>query len=270
MWILRLVRGAESAAGARTQMQLAAEGGRCVIGRDPGCDWHLPDRTLGLSARHCELASAAGRLMLRDLSTNGTFVNGASQRVQGETVLNSGDRFSAGPYQVELLFDAALAPPPAPAPAAAATPKPAAPRRGGDPAAMLGDDWDQAPGLADDAGLKTGFTRIAKPPPKASGAPAPATTAPMPLPATTPTPAPPPRPSPAVAVDWRSALTHAAGLPAGSLAGADDQALATRAGQLLRSLAEDLAQQQARRVALGLPAAHDDAAALLRALLMRE
>ena len=134
MWTLKLVRGAESADGARVQVTLAADGGRCIVGRDPSCDWHLPDRTLGLSARHCELLSTAGRLSLRDLSTNGTFVNGSAQRVQGQPALQTGDRFSAGPYQVEVQFDAA-ATASSPAPAATRVPPPAGPASTAPPAA---------------------------------------------------------------------------------------------------------------------------------------
>ncbi len=62
--------------------------GRMVIGRDPGCDIHIPlDH---LSRRHVELEIRSGQLVLKDLeSANGTWVNG--ERVS-EIALKTGDK----------------------------------------------------------------------------------------------------------------------------------------------------------------------------------
>ena len=48
MLLLKLVRGAEFAAGVRTLVQVQSQLARFVIGRDPKCDWPIPDRELAL------------------------------------------------------------------------------------------------------------------------------------------------------------------------------------------------------------------------------
>ena len=44
-------------------MQLLAATPRFVIGRDPSQHWLIPDRTLAVSARHCEMVALLGGLM---------------------------------------------------------------------------------------------------------------------------------------------------------------------------------------------------------------
>jgi predicted component of type VI protein secretion system len=48
--------------------------GAVSIGRDPGADWSLDDPDKLLSRIHCTLSVDGGRLLLRDSSTNGTFL----------------------------------------------------------------------------------------------------------------------------------------------------------------------------------------------------
>lgn len=171
MLSLKLVRGAESAQGVRLVTLVPPDLASFTIGRDPSCHWPIPDKHLALSARHCEIVRIEGRQVLRDLSTNGTFVNGARERLPADHVLRHGDRIGIGCYLLEVAVvpDNAVLPGAAGAPAAAASP---APRRGGDPAAMIGNDWEHAAAApavrAGSAGgdVKTGFTRITKPPPK--------------------------------------------------------------------------------------------------------
>jgi len=50
--------------------------GAVTIGRDASADWRLADGAGTLSRIHCKLEVEDGRLFLRDLSTNGTFVDG--------------------------------------------------------------------------------------------------------------------------------------------------------------------------------------------------
>jgi type VI secretion system FHA domain protein len=165
MLSLKLVRGAENADGVRLVVNVPPEAAKFVVGRDPSCDWPIADRQLALSARHFEILRVEGRQVLRDTSTNGTFVNGARARLPADHVLRHGDRITLGSYTLEVavvpdaLGSGAKAAAPAAAPAA---------RRGGDPAAMVGADWEQAPvrAGAEAADVKTGFTRISKPPPK--------------------------------------------------------------------------------------------------------
>jgi type VI secretion system FHA domain protein len=163
MLLLKLVRGADRANGVRTLAQVPAQQARFVIGRDPKCDWPIPDRELALSARHCEIVRAGGQQVLRDLSTNGTFVNGARKRLAGDHVLRHGDRIALGSYLVEVSHVSDAQEPAAPAPVA----RTRAVMRGGDPAAMVGTDWQQpeAAGIAGAPSLEmhSGFTRISKP-----------------------------------------------------------------------------------------------------------
>lgn len=102
MFVLRIVRGLDFAAGAPTHFPLPAAPARVVIGRDPRNEWALPDETLALSARHCEILLGPQGALLRDLSTNGTYVNGASTRMAQEHALAAGDAFDLGPYRVAV------------------------------------------------------------------------------------------------------------------------------------------------------------------------
>jgi len=167
MLSLKLVGGAENAEGVRPVVNVPPDAAKFVIGRDPACDWPIGDRQLKLSARHCEIVRIEGRQVLRDTSTNGTFLNGARERLPADHVLRHGDRITMGDYQVEVsVVPDSLGAGARAAPAGA----PLAARRGGDPAAMVGADWEQAParGAYASADEKTGLTRINKPPPRAS------------------------------------------------------------------------------------------------------
>jgi predicted component of type VI protein secretion system len=142
-WRLLLIKGAELADKPVPEVLLPEPLRRFIIGRDPACAWVLSDRTLAISARHCEIVAGAGGPVLRDLSTNGTFVNDAPTRLEGEHALRDGDHIELGPFTLKVSGP--------PLPASAATPAPAAaplpprspgvmdtaPVRGGDPAAML-------------------------------------------------------------------------------------------------------------------------------------
>ena len=51
------------------------------IGRDAHLDWTLPDPTRYVSSKHCEIRYKDGGYWLHDVSTNGTFLNGADHRM---------------------------------------------------------------------------------------------------------------------------------------------------------------------------------------------
>ncbi len=160
MLLLKLVRGAERASGVRLLAEVHSQLARFVIGRDPKCDWPIPDRELALSARHCEIVRVGAQHVLRDLSTNGTFVNGSRKRLADDHVLHHGDRIALGSYLVEVSV----------ASDADEAPQPTVVRtrivpRGGDPAAMVGADWQQpeASNAAPSLEMNSGFTRISKP-----------------------------------------------------------------------------------------------------------
>lgn len=160
MFLLKLVRGAERASGVQPMAQVPSRLKRFVIGRDPKCEWPIPDRELALSARHCEIVLVNGQQVLRDLSTNGTFMNGSRKRLAGDHVLRHGDRIGLGHYLIEVshVSDTEDVPPPPVARTRMSL-------RGGDPAAMVGTDWQQieGPGTAPNLEMNSGFTRISKP-----------------------------------------------------------------------------------------------------------
>lgn len=168
-WRLSLVKGAELADKPVPLVQLPEPLQRFIIGRDPACQWVLNDRTLAISARHCEIVPGPAGPLLRDLSTNGTFVNHAARRLQAEHLLRDGDHIALGPFTLRVsgppLPAGVAAPVAAPEPAALPPRSPAvmrtAPVRGGDPAAML---------AADGGFDKVGLTEIlrAAPPAQAS------------------------------------------------------------------------------------------------------
>jgi len=242
---LKMVKGAEMAEGVLTEMQLPDVPPRFVIGRDPGAHWPIADRTLALSARHCEITTTPAGVMLRDLSTNGTFVNGAAARLAGEHTLHDGDRIELGPYTIVVqgglpraaVPPAAAAPAPSPAPLPAPLPAPAAarpasveataPLRGGDPAAMLASVAPAREGLteilraappAQDESVEVTKIRLA---PKSAAAPAarPAGSTPMPAVGSAPqvqaaAAGPAPAPSAVVVAPAALPMAPAAVLPA--------------------------------------------------------
>ncbi len=90
-----------------TPERRSAGGGEFTIGRGPDNDWILSDPDRHLSKRHCALAFRAGRWELSDLSANGTFLNGSATPVGGRpAVLDNGDRFRLGAYEIEVAIEA--------------------------------------------------------------------------------------------------------------------------------------------------------------------
>jgi hypothetical protein len=65
----------------------------------------LEGETAGVSRAHCRLFESGGAVVLEDLSTWGTFVNG--ERVTGRAVVEAGDRIRVGSPGLELLLVAA-------------------------------------------------------------------------------------------------------------------------------------------------------------------
>jgi len=87
-------------------LSVTLSGGRGLdIGRDQHLDWTLPDPTRAISGRHCEIRYQGKAYWLRDVSTNGTFVNGASQRVQSPYQLRHGDTLEIGQYIIAVVLD---------------------------------------------------------------------------------------------------------------------------------------------------------------------
>ncbi|MER8367641.1 type VI secretion system-associated FHA domain protein TagH [Mesorhizobium sp. M0306] len=74
------------------------------IGREH-CDWILPDPDKFISGRHCQIRYEAGAFWLHDISRNGTFINGSSQRITGPRRLDHGDRLLVGRYVIFVSID---------------------------------------------------------------------------------------------------------------------------------------------------------------------
>lgn len=73
-----------------------------TIGRAESCTWRLPDRGRRLSGQHARVEFEQGEYFLRDLSSNGLFVNHASEPLGRERRhrVCDGDRFGMGPYEL--------------------------------------------------------------------------------------------------------------------------------------------------------------------------
>jgi predicted component of type VI protein secretion system len=249
-WTLTLVQGAELADGVVPAITLPEPLQRLTIGRDPANHWRIADRTKAISARHCEIVGSAAGPVLRDLSTNGTFVNGAATRLAHEHVLRDGDRIEIGPYVLRVSGPPMPERPPAPAAPEAATARPAAvtdtaPLRGGDPAAMLAAGGGHeavrlteilrvAP-VREDSGLE--LTKIRVAPPPAPRAPDAARAPESPPPPSPPRPPPPP-------TSLVQALARGLGLPEAALQGLD---LLVLAEQLAAAAPPDKAAEARHR-----------------------
>lgn len=122
--------------------QLMVDGPGAVIGRSRNCDWHLPDPQNGISSRHCELTRDGDAYILTDISTNGTYLNGAAERMSAPHRLAVGDVIRIGEYEIAAAYEeeVMLAPEPAPVPDATIPPPrgPAPP-----PADNVTVMWDQ-------------------------------------------------------------------------------------------------------------------------------
>ena len=83
-------------------------GGEFVIGRGEDCDWRLPDPDKKLSKHHCVLEYSLGGWQVRDVSTNGTFLNDGPERIARDTSrpIVDGDRLRLGPYEIEARIAA--------------------------------------------------------------------------------------------------------------------------------------------------------------------
>lgn len=116
---------------------------RYVLGRSKDCHWYLPDPDRVISSRHAEIFSRDGRFWLKDISTNGVFLNGTVEPLgsRGEVALSQGDTLRFGDYELTVTrmasgSDATLADLPeepsvshtASASAAVSTPTPRPPR----------------------------------------------------------------------------------------------------------------------------------------------
>lgn len=75
------------------------------IGRDQHLDWTLPDPSRYISGKHCEIHFRDNSYWLHDVSTNGTFLYGADQRMRSPHQLKNGDRLIIGHYVVAVAIE---------------------------------------------------------------------------------------------------------------------------------------------------------------------
>ena len=85
--------------GVPTEFLLNNRG--AIIGRAATCDWSLPDPRNYISSRHAEVTFRDGFYFFNDISTNGTFLNGAGARMGEPRRIEGGDLFLIGQYEVE-------------------------------------------------------------------------------------------------------------------------------------------------------------------------
>jgi type VI secretion system protein ImpI len=103
---LQLVNETTLPDGGPVSIQLSGKRG-IDIGRAAHLDWTLPDPTRYISSKHCEIRYNNGGYWLHDVSTNGTFLNGADHRMHAPHRLRNGDRFSIGQYIVAVTLEGA-------------------------------------------------------------------------------------------------------------------------------------------------------------------
>jgi predicted component of type VI protein secretion system len=99
---LKIVSDNAAAAGDQRRWTFGVNGGR--IGRHASNDWVLRDADRYVSGRHAEIEHHGGTWLLRDTSTNGTFVNGSDEALGPDRphALSHGDRFRIGEYDIEV------------------------------------------------------------------------------------------------------------------------------------------------------------------------
>ena len=97
--VISIVKLPESAVDTKPTHTFAHHGG--TIGRSSDNDWMVEDDECFISSQHSQISYENGQYYITDLSTNGTFSNGAAEPIgKGNTIqLNDGDKFSLGDYE---------------------------------------------------------------------------------------------------------------------------------------------------------------------------
>lgn len=97
--VISIVKLPEGAVDTKATHTFALQGG--TIGRNSDNDWILEDPERFISSKHSQISFENGQYYITDLSTNGTFSNGAAEPIgKGNTIqLNDGDKFALGDYE---------------------------------------------------------------------------------------------------------------------------------------------------------------------------
>lgn len=103
---LRVVSNQAKALGKTSSRVFGVHGG--TIGRAGDNDWVLPDPDRYISGKHARIEYRGGSYWLTDTSSNGTYVNEATdpQSAIGSRELKDGDRLRMGDYDVLVNVDA--------------------------------------------------------------------------------------------------------------------------------------------------------------------
>ncbi|WP_299733453.1 type VI secretion system-associated FHA domain protein TagH [uncultured Tateyamaria sp.] len=75
------------------------------IGRKMENDWSLPDSTRFISGKHVRILYEGQGYVIEDVSTNGTFMNGSTTRIEGKRKLEHDDRIRIGSYIVAVELE---------------------------------------------------------------------------------------------------------------------------------------------------------------------
>lgn len=99
---LKIVSDNAAAAGAHPRWTFGVNGGR--IGRHDTNDWVLRDTDRYVSGKHAEIEHRGGTWWVRDLSTNGTFINDSEEALGPDRLhqLADGDRIRIGEYDIAV------------------------------------------------------------------------------------------------------------------------------------------------------------------------
>jgi type VI secretion system protein ImpI len=264
-------------------IRIEVKGRGLDLGRDSHLDWTLPDPSRSVSGKHCEIRYREGGYWLHDVSTNGTFVNGAEYRLDAPHRLRDADRLSIGPYIIAVAVEEGrkARSPVAPAEASldeglanvwgpvgeAAAPEAGAERQTSQSRNVAPDFLDfasflEAPKLAPEPRAAFGrpeddwltSPKAATPAVLDQEGPAPRIPTPTrPAIADTAPRSPttrelqPPPPDSAAAVEVLARIARAAGVPASAFSSRNPDELADEIGAVLRLMAENLGQMLASR-----------------------
>ena len=106
--VLKITNQDYLASGDPVELVLDRRG--ALIGRSGHTDWCLPDDASLISGKHCEVSFEADHYVLRDLSTNGTVINGVKCAQGKAHAIEHGDEIEVGHYRIVALLNGAPAP----------------------------------------------------------------------------------------------------------------------------------------------------------------
>lgn len=93
------------------EAQYVMEGTSALVGRSKNCNWNLPDPANAISSRHAEIRRDGDAYFLKDISTNGTFLNDSGERLAAEHKLAPGDLIRIGRYEIAVSLEEEAAEP---------------------------------------------------------------------------------------------------------------------------------------------------------------